>query len=78
MYFIRSVATCILMLLVVSISFGQETTGSIEGVVKDGSGAVVPGITVTVRSTGTSAAFRRKITTYGSLNVRNVPLGPIR
>ena len=60
-----------------SVSIAQETTGSIEGIVKDNTGAVVPGITVTVRSTGTSTAFRRKVTTRndGSFNVQQVPPG---
>ena len=59
------------------VSFGQETTGSIEGVVKDNTGAVVPGITVTIRSTGSSAAFRRQVTTKndGSFVVQRVPPG---
>jgi len=77
MYFIKSLATCFLMLFLVSISFAQETTGSIEGVVKDGSGAVVPGITVTIRSTGTSTAFKQNITTKddGSFTMNQVPPG---
>lgn len=56
-----------------SAVFGQETTGSIEGNVKDASGAVVPNVTITVTSaksaatgttsTGISTGFRRTITT---------------
>ena len=66
-----------LLLSFATMSFAQETTGSIEGVVKDNTGAVVPGITVTVRSTGSSAAFRRKVTTKddGSFAVQRVPPG---
>jgi len=34
----------VLVLGLTGISFGQETTGTIEGTVKDPSGAVVPGV----------------------------------
>ena len=39
-----------------AVAMGQETTGTIEGTVKDPNGAVVPGAQVTV----TSAAADRK------------------
>ncbi|HEX8638504.1 MAG TPA: hypothetical protein VF692_10605, partial [Pyrinomonadaceae bacterium] len=50
-------------------AFGQETTGGIEGSVKDPAGAVVPNVTLTITSaqetasgtttTGVGAGFRR-------------------
>lgn len=53
--------------------YGQETTGKIEGFVKDAAGAVVPNVTITVTdakvaasgttTTGTGTGFRRTITT---------------
>ena len=60
-----------------SVVLSQETTGSIEGAVRDEAGAVVPGINITVRSTGTSTAFRRSIVTKsdGSFNIQQVPPG---
>ncbi|HEY0460073.1 MAG TPA: TonB-dependent receptor [Pyrinomonadaceae bacterium] len=80
-----------LMLAVLCLSvatvFGQETTGGIEGTVKDTAGAVVPNITVTISSakgtvsgtttTGTGAGFRRMITTNddGFFRVLQVPPG---
>ena len=69
-----------LLFALASVAVAQETTGSIEGVVKDSTGAVVPGITVTVRSTGTSAAFRRKVTTKsdGSFSIQQIPPGTYR
>lgn len=45
-----------------AIAFGQETTGSIEGNVRDPNGAVVPNATVTIKSTGTTAGFNRTVT----------------
>jgi hypothetical protein len=41
-----------------AVAFGQETTGSIEGTVKDPNGSVVPGATVTVSSIGNTAGFK--------------------
>ena len=53
--------------------FGQETTGGIEGTVKDPTGAVVPSVSVTIVSsarsvtgtttTGTGSGFRRTAST---------------
>ena len=40
----------VLCLFAGSAAFAQETRGSIEGVVKDSSGAVLPGATVEARS----------------------------
>jgi hypothetical protein len=45
-----------------AIAFGQETTGSIEGTVKDSNGAVIPGASVTVKSTGSTAGFNATTT----------------
>jgi hypothetical protein len=68
-------------------AFGQETTGGIEGYVKDPAGAVVPSVTVTVMSardnssgtttTGTATGFRRTISSNddGFFRVLQVPPG---
>ncbi len=66
----------LLLSLVLNLSaaaLGQETTGNLEGTVKDASGAVVPNVTVTVASaqgissgtttTGITTGFKRTITT---------------
>jgi hypothetical protein len=67
------------------ISFGQETTGNLEGTVKDPQGAVVPGVSVTVSSTGrtegaradATVGFSRTVVTdsSGFYRVQNVPPG---
>ena len=76
-----------LLLCLAGIALGQETTGSIEGVIKDPTGALVPNITVTITtakatvgdttSTGVGAGFRRTATTNdeGSFRVIQVPPG---
>lgn len=66
-------------------SFAQETTGDIEGTVKDPNGAVVPGVTITVtgvnRTTGArpdvSAGFTRTIRTdsNGFYRMQQIPPG---
>ncbi|MGE5360890.1 MAG: carboxypeptidase regulatory-like domain-containing protein [Bacteroidales bacterium] len=46
------VVLCLLALLWAMPASAQEQTGSIEGIVKDASGGVLPGVTVTVTSPG--------------------------
>lgn len=65
----------------------QETTGGIQGTVKDSAGAVVPSVTVTISSarasatqtstTGIGSGFKRTVTTNsdGSFRVLQVPPG---
>ena len=64
-YFRFYLLTLALVFCLSAIAFGQETTGSIEGTVKDPNGAVVPNATVTVKSTGTTAGFTRTLTSNG-------------
>src|SRR6185503_731517 len=75
------------VLLMAPVSFGQETTGSIEGVVKDPSGALVPAITLTITNargaqsgtttTGLGSGFKRTVTTNeeGFFRLLQVPPG---
>ncbi len=70
-----------------SLVFGQETTGSIEGSVKDATGALVPNVTLTITNaksstsgtttTGIGTAFKRTITANeeGFFRVLQVPPG---
>ena len=70
------------LILCASLVYAQETTGSLEGFVKDATGAVVPNITLTITnakgtSSGTSAGFKRTITTNaeGFFRILQVPPG---
>ncbi|HEX8129659.1 MAG TPA: TonB-dependent receptor [Pyrinomonadaceae bacterium] len=47
-----------LLLCLTAVAFGQETTGNIEGTITDPAGNVVPGVTVTVTSRGTTSGAR--------------------
>ncbi|HLL16846.1 MAG TPA: TonB-dependent receptor [Pyrinomonadaceae bacterium] len=56
-------------------AFGQETTGEIQGTVKDPAGARVPGVTVNIK--GIDVGFNRDITTdeEGYFRARQIPPG---
>ena len=58
--------------------YGQETTGSITGVVTDATGAVVPGVKITVQHLGTNAAFSGTTNQLGTYILRTLPVGPYR
>lgn len=75
------------VLFTCSLAFAQETTGSIEGTVRDSAGAAVPNITLTITAaketvtgtttTGAGASFKRTITTNdeGFFRLLQVPPG---
>ena len=83
----RAFVLAAIVLSTFSFVFGQETTGSIEGTVKDPQGALVPSITLTVTNakaaasgtttTGIGSGFTRTITTNeeGFFRVLQVPPG---
>ncbi len=83
--FIPSMLLTVLCLALTA--FGQETTGNIEGTVKDEAGGFVPNVTVTITSsqgtasgtttTGVTTGFRRTLTTNedGFFRVLQVPPG---
>ena len=43
------------VLLLIAVPVGAQTLGTITGEVKDASGAIIPGATVTATNTGTNA-----------------------
>lgn len=53
----------------------QQTLGSINGTVKDASGAVVQGAKVTVRNTGTNLELTSTTNSEGSFSFVDLPLG---
>ena len=64
-----------LVLCLAASAFGQETTGELQGTVKDQTGAVVPNVTVTIK--GTNIGFNRVVQTddKGFYSARQVPPG---
>lgn len=81
----RAFVFAAIVLATCSLAFGQETTGSIEGHVKDSAGALVPNVTLTITNagatgtttTGGGAGFRQTITTNdeGFFRILQVPPG---
>jgi hypothetical protein len=75
------------VLCIAPVAFGQETTGIIEGVVKDPTGALVPNLTLTITNakgaaststtTGLGSGFKLTVTTNeeGFFRVLRVPPG---
>src|SRR5215203_2193975 len=53
---VRAAMALLMAVLLPAAGFAQMTRGSIAGVVRDSSGAVVPGATVTVTNVATNAA----------------------
>ena len=67
-----------LILLVPSAAWAQRDTGSIAGTVKDPSGAVVPGATVTVTNMNTGANFSTKTDASGEFVASPLLIGQYR
>jgi hypothetical protein len=67
----------VILFATATYSFGQETVGSIEITTKDTSGALVPGVALTITNAEGTAGFRRTVTTDSSGYVRipQVPPG---
>lgn len=61
--------------LLAAQAFGQTTTGTILGTVKDSTGAVLPGVTVTATNTGTGFARSAASDAEGAYALRLLPLG---
>jgi Carboxypeptidase regulatory-like domain/TonB dependent receptor-like, beta-barrel len=67
-----------MLLFFVSQATGQTTFGSITGVVTDPSGAVVPGVTVSVTNEGTGLDRKVVTSSGGVFNVPNLDVGTYR
>ena len=64
------------VLLLVAVPVGAQTFGTITGEVKDGSGAIIPGATVTVTNTGTNANREMPSNESGLYTFTALPPGP--
>src|ERR1044071_2162330 len=72
---IKRISVCMALSAFVTTSYAQNVTGSIVGVVRDPSGAVVPGATIRAINTGTSATFQGTSNTEGQYAIRTIPIG---
>src|SRR5436190_12799580 len=69
-------ACCLLILLLVSASSAQTNNGQISGTVRDTSGGVLPGVTVTVTNVNTNISRTEVTGPNGTYLVTNLPFGP--
>jgi hypothetical protein len=70
------IAGCVLLMLVgMGAALRADVTGSIDGIVKDTSGAVVANVEVTVTNIGTNAVFHATTDATGAYFVRGLPVG---
>jgi carboxypeptidase family protein len=63
------------LLLIAASAAAQSNTGQISGTVKDSSGGVLPGVTVTVTNVGTTIARTTVTDERGSFVVTGLPVG---
>src|SRR5690349_5528743 len=59
-----------------SVSFGQGFSARISGVVRDASGALVPGVTITVKQTDNGSTRTVVTNETGAYSVPALPVGP--
>src|SRR6266568_2425943 len=67
--------TCLAGLCLAVVLSAADVTGSINGVVKDPSGAIAPGIDVVALNTGTNAVFHATTDETGTYFLRELPVG---
>ncbi len=77
-FFYSFVKVCALTLLFVSAAMAQETTGGIQGTVKDPSGAVVPNAHVVVTGSALVGSKEADTDTAGYYRFANLPPGIYR
>src|SRR6185295_8627567 len=72
--FILSVATFVLFASVTP-AFAQSTSATVSGTIDDGTGALIPGVTVTATNTGTGVATTVLSNEAGTYNFASLPPG---
>jgi hypothetical protein len=76
---VRLLALLFAALLTASAAFAQAvSTASIAGTVRDESGAILPGVTITATQTATSVARTGVTDESGAYTLSNLPIGPYR
>ncbi len=68
-------AIAVLIVLQPCLAFAQTATGTIVGVVKDSSGALIPGVSIAVKHTDTGQTRTAISSDSGSYNVPLLPVG---
>jgi len=71
-------AVCVFLLCLSGVVVSQEVAGTIAGVVKDATGAVIPEAAITARNVGTNASYTGRTSQLGTYTIRNLPVGIYR
>ena len=74
----RSFSLAVLLLVLAAGTAWAQATGAIAGTIRDESGAVLPGVTITATHTGTGVTRTTASNETGSYSLPNLPLGPYR
>src|SRR4051812_37215018 len=74
----RCCTACCLFIVVASFASAQTNNGQISGTVRDTSGGVLPGVTVTVTNTNTNIPRTEVTGSNGTYVVPSLPFGPYR
>jgi hypothetical protein len=73
---IRSLMVLFLVLIAAAVVCpAQDISGTLTGIVKDSSGAVIPNAQVQATNTGTQARFESTTDGSGTYSLRSIPIG---
>lgn len=75
---VRGFVTCAVVIAITATSAWAQATANVSGTVRDQSGAVLPGVTVTATQTDTGLIRTTVSNETGSYALSNLPLGPYR
>jgi hypothetical protein len=75
MKFARLIGFCLAGWLVAPATVHAQSTGQISGTVKDSSGAVLPGVTVTITNVNTNIGKSAVTNEHGAYVVTGLPVG---
>ena len=74
--FLRSPRVCCLALFVTGLLYGQADLATVTGVVTDSAKALIPGVRVTIRNTGTDISHSATTNQEGYFTITELPAGP--
>src|SRR5260370_21009795 len=74
-YYLTLLGTCVLLAASASISFAQSDLASVNGVVRDPSGAVIPDAKITLRNEATAVELKTTTSSGGNYGITSVPAG---
>jgi uncharacterized surface anchored protein len=74
-FLVYVVIVVVAVALAASPAFGQAESGTISGTVRDSTGAVIPGATVTIKNAGTSMQRTTQTGSLGQYSIAGLPTG---